>query len=51
MFGGTDMNVVTPHPADVAGFTDYLSTYESGLEIQRQAVVSLPLTALPGASS
>jgi sugar (pentulose or hexulose) kinase len=51
VFGGTDMNVVTPHPADVAGFTDYLSTYESGLEIQRQAVVSLPLTALQGASS
>jgi sugar (pentulose or hexulose) kinase len=51
VFGGTDMNVVTPHPADVAGFVDYLSTYESGLEIQRQAVVSLPLTALQGASS
>jgi sugar (pentulose or hexulose) kinase len=51
VFGDTDMNVVTPHAADVAGFTDYLVSYESGLEIQREAVISLPLTALQGASS
>lgn len=51
VFGGTDMNVVTPHAADVAGFTTYLDSYESGLEIQRQAIDALPLTALQGASS
>lgn len=45
------MNVVTPHPADVAGFASYLGTYESGLDIQREAVSALPLTAPQGASS
>ena len=51
VFGGTDMNIVTPHPADVAGFASYLGAYASGLEIERQAVAALPLTASQGASS
>lgn len=51
VFGGADLNVVTPHPADVAGFASYLGAYASGLEIQRRAVDVLATTAPQGASS
>lgn len=41
VFAGGDVDTVEPDPADVAGFTDYLTRYESGLAIERAAVAAL----------
>ena len=46
VFASTDMNVVEPDMADIAGFATYLHHYEAGLEIQRRAVDALPQGAL-----
>jgi sugar (pentulose or hexulose) kinase len=42
VFADGGSTVVAPDPADVAGFTAYLSQYEAGLEIQRRAIDALP---------
>ena len=50
VFASVDMNVVDPDPADAAGFAAYLRTSETGLEIQRRAVVALPAAAVAHAA-
>ncbi|MEO9104810.1 MAG: FGGY-family carbohydrate kinase [Terrimesophilobacter sp.] len=42
VFRGAAFTVVEPHPTDVEGFASYLTTYRSGLAIERVAVQSLP---------
>ncbi len=41
VFAGARYDTVTPDPADVAGFSDYLERYRSGLAIEHAAVESL----------
>lgn len=40
VFAGTASSVVTPDPADLAGFATYLTRFESGLAVQRAALDS-----------
>jgi len=41
VFAGSDDNIVSPEPEDVAGFAIYLSSYRAGLAVERAAVAAL----------
>lgn len=41
VFADTDIDVIAPDPADVAGYASYLERYRSGLAIERAAIESI----------
>ncbi|WP_374008163.1 xylulokinase [Leifsonia sp. LS-T14] len=43
VFGGFAFETTNPHPADVAGFAQFLQRYEAGLSVERAAIDAIPV--------
>ncbi|MGZ0212499.1 MAG: xylulokinase [Actinomycetales bacterium] len=41
VFGAAQLEIVSPRPADVAGFAEYLAHYRDGLAIEKAAIAAL----------